>query len=161
MFVLTAKFSKKRLILAALLLLVLFVATMLVFRLFSGLRDSGPDTPVLSGNQQRVEYLRSYGWEVDSEPLETFQLLLADPLPEEYLAYNQLQLTQGFDLNDCCGKQLTRYTYRVANYPGRPEGVQANLYVCEDLPAAGDIIAAGANGFQAGLTFPEPERSGS
>ena len=155
MFVLTAKFSKKKFLLAGLLLLFLLAAAALTLHLFGSLRDSGDTPQLLTDNQQRLEYLRSYGWEVENEPLETFQLLLSDPLPEEYLAYNQLQLTQGFDLNDCRGKQLTRYTYRVINYPDRPEGVQVNLYVCEGAPAAGDIIASGAGGFQAGLTFPE------
>ena len=159
MFILTAKFSRKKCLLAGLLLLFLLAAAALPFHLFSGMRDSN-EPPTLSGNQQRLEYLRSYGWEVESEPLETFQLLLSDPLPEEYLAYNQLQLTQGFDLNDCRGKQLTRYTYRVTNYPDRPEGVQVNLYVCEGVPAAGDVIASGADGFQAGLAFPETDRAG-
>ncbi|MDY3281358.1 DUF4830 domain-containing protein [Dysosmobacter sp.] len=160
MFVLTAKLSRKRLFLAGVLVLFLAAAAALIFHLFSGLRDSGDALPRLSDNQQRLEYLASYGWEVEAEPLETFQLLLADPLPEEYLAYNQLQLTQGFDLNSCCGKQLTRYTYRITNYPGRPTGVQVNLYVCEGLPAAGDVIASGAGGFQAGLAFPETDRAG-
>ena len=160
MFILTAKFSKKKCLLAGLLLLFLLAAAALTFHLFGSLRDSGDQPQLLSDNQQRLEYLRSYGWEVESEPLETFQLLLSDPLPEEYLAYNQLQLTLGFDLNDCCGKQLTRYTYRVTNYPDRPEGVQVNLYVCEGAPAAGDVIASGAGGFQAGLAFPETGQSG-
>ena len=160
MFVFTAKFSKKKSLLAGLLLLLLVAAAALTFHLFERLRDSGSEAPVLSDDHQRVEYLRSYGWELMPEPLETFQLLLSDPLPEEYLAYNQLQLTLGFDLNDCCGKQLTRYTYRVTNYPDRPEGVQVNLYVCEGLPAAGDVIASGAGGFQAGLAFPETGQSG-
>ena len=159
MFILTAKFSRKKCLLAGLLLLFLLAAAALTFHLFAGMRDSD-EPPMLSDNQQRLEYLRSYGWEVESEPLETFQLLLSDPLPEEYLAYNQLQLTQGFDLSDCCGRQLTRYTYRVTNYPGRPEGVQVNLYVCDGAPAAGDIIASGAGGFQAGLAFPETDRAG-
>lgn len=44
---------------------------------------------------------------------------------EPYLTYNELQDSQGFDLSACCGKQVARYTYTVTNYPGRPEGVQA------------------------------------
>ena len=63
-------------------------------------------------------------------------------------------------MEDCRGKQLTRYTYPVTNYPDRPEGVQVNLYVCEGLPSAGDVIASGAGGFQAGLAFPETDLTG-
>ena len=46
---------------------------------------------------------------------------------------------------------MARYTYAVTNYPGRPDGVQANLYICEETPAAGDVCASGANGFQISL----------
>ena len=55
----------------------------------------------------------------------------------------------------CCGKQVSRYTYTVTNYPGRSQGVQANLYVCEGQPVAGDILCAGADGFQDTLVYPE------
>ena len=76
-------------------------------------------------------------------------------LEEPYLTYSEPQDAQGFDLAACCGKQVARYTYTVTNYPGRPEGVQANLYVCEGRPAAGDILCAGADGFQDTLVYPE------
>ena len=75
-------------------------------------------------------------------------------LKGDYVAYNALQKSQGFDLEPCCGKQVTRYTYTVTNYPQRPDGVQLNLYVCEDLPVAGDVVCTGADGFQNTLVFP-------
>lgn len=85
------------------------------------------------------------------------QFLLPEKLEEPYLTYNELQDSQGFDLSACCGKQVARYTYTVTNYPGRPEGVQANLYVCEGQPVAGDILCAGADGFQDTLVYPEQD----
>ena len=84
-------------------------------------------------------------------------VLLPEKLEEPYLTYNELQDSQGFDLSACCGKQVARYTYTVTNYPGRPEGVQANLYVCEGQPVAGDILCAGADGFQDTLVYPEQD----
>ena len=71
------------------------------------------------------------------------------------MTYNELLAEEGFDLSACCGKQVSRYTYTVTNYPGRAEGVQVNLYVCEEMPVAGDILCAGADGFQDTLAFPE------
>lgn len=93
--------------------------------------------PLLTGNAERVAYLQELGWEVVEEPVTTLQFLLPPQLKGDYVAYNALQRTQGFDLEQCCGKQVTRYTYTVTNYPQRPEGVQLNLYICEDLPVAG------------------------
>ena len=95
-----------------------------------------------------MAYLQSLGWEVEPEPIETLQFLLPAELEEPYRSYNELQLSQGFDLTRCCGKQVSRCTYTVTNYPGQPEGVQANLYICEDVPVAGDVCSSGARGFQ-------------
>ena len=97
--------------------------------------------PLLTGNAERVA---------------TLQFLLPPQLKGDYVAYNALQRTQGFDLEQCCGKQVTRYTYTVTNYPQRPEGVQLNLYICEDLPVAGDVVCTGADGFQDTLIYPTP-----
>ena len=155
MLIWTARFSRKKAALAVIVLgLVLALVIVLAGRLPS---DSPAEAVVLSDSAQRVAYLESLGWQVDPEPLETLQFLMPETLEEPYLSYNQLQLEQGFDLTECCGRQLSRYTYRVTNYPGRASGVQANLYVCEDVLAGGDIYCPGADGFQAPLAFPAQE----
>ena len=151
MFILTTRFSKKR---AVLLLLLLSAVGVLLFFLLHRPTENPASPPPLKDNDDRIAYLEALGWKVAPEPLETLQLLLPEPLPENYLPYNQIQLAQGFDLNNCCGKQLTRYTYQILNYPHRPDGVQLNLYLCDDRVAAGDVIASGAHGFQSGLLFP-------
>lgn len=112
------------------------------------------DLPLLTGNAERIAYLQELGWEVAEEPVTTLQFLLPPQLKGDYVAYNDLQKSQGFDLETCCGKQVTRYTYNVTNYPQRPDGVQLNLYVCEELPVAGDVVCTGADGFQDTLVFP-------
>ena len=153
MLIWTTRFSRKKAVFAVLLLGIVLAAIILL----AGGRDSGrPNTDAtLLTNEDRVAYLQSLGWEVDPEPVETLLFLLPDPLEEPYLTYNALQLEQGFDLSACAGKQVSRYTYTIRNYPDRPDGVQVNLYVCENMPAAGDICSPGANGFQTGLVVPE------
>ena len=155
MLIWTARFSRKK---AALAVIVMGLGSALGIVLAGRLpSDSPAEAVVLSDSAQRVAYLESLGWQVDPEPLETLQFLMPETLEEPYLSYNQLQLEQGFDLTECCGRQLSRYTYRVTNYPGRASGVQANLYVCEDVLAGGDIFCPGADGFQAPLAFPAQE----
>lgn len=153
MMIWTAKLSRKKAVAAVILLGVVMAA--LIF-LVGGPPDA-VETPLpkLTNNEERVAYLQSLGWEVEPEPIETLQFLLPAKLDEPYLSYNELQLGQGFDLTKCCGKQVARYTYAVTNYPGQAEGVQANLYICEDTPAAGDICSSGANGFQRPLVQAE------
>ena len=153
MLIWTTRFTRKKAALAVVVLGLVFAAAILLAGKEGAPKDPAAE-PLLT-NEDRVAYLQSLGWEVEPEPLETLQFLLPDTLEEPYLTYNDLQKSQGFDLSACCGKQVARYTYAVTNYPGRAQGVQANLYVCGDRPAAGDIFCAGADGFQTGLAFPK------
>lgn len=154
MLIWTTRFSRKKAVICVLIMGVVMTALILLV----GHRDSqNADMPLLTDNAQRIAYLESYGWQVEPEPLETLQFLLPNTLTESYLAYNRLQKEQGFDLTGCCGKQVTRYTYALTNYPDRPDGVQLNLYVCENLPVAGDVCCPGADGFQATLQYPQAE----
>ena len=145
MLIFTTRFSKKKAVLIA-ILLGLVIAAVILF-LGRGPAEETP-APQLLTNEDRVSYLQSLGWEVQPEPIETLQFLLPEELEEPYRSYNELQLSQGFDLTNCCGKQVSRCTYTVTNYPGQPKGVQANLYICEDTPVAGDVCSSGARGFQ-------------
>lgn len=152
MFVWTARFSRKKAIASVVVLGVVLAAAIVLTGLMK--TPAAGEVP-LETNADRVEYLRSWGWEVSSEPVETLQLLLPKKMAEPYLTYCDLQNAQGFDFAACGGKQVARYTYAVTNYPGKSEGIQANLYVCEKLPAGGDIFCAGAEGFQTTLVYPE------
>lgn len=106
-------------------------------------------------DEARAAYLRSLGWSVDPEPLESLRLTLPKTMEEPYLSYNRLQLSQGFDLTPYLGRTLDRCTYRITNYPGRPSGCQADLYVCDGIIVAGDVVCTGADGFINTLEFPD------
>ncbi len=153
MFIVTAKLRRRRLLLiaAALLLLAALVSVL------RGCAASRQDIPA-GTNEERVAYLSSLGWEVAPEPIETLSVTLGETLDEPYLSYNELQKSQGFDLTRCCGKTLSRYTYVVTNYPDGTLPCQANLYVCEGIVAAGDIVCIGEGGFIAELAFPAAEK---
>ena len=81
MFICTARFSKRKALTA---LLVLAVAAVMLILLFGGRRDkeTAPDLPRTATNEERVAYLRSFGWEVEPEPLETLQFLLPEEMTE-------------------------------------------------------------------------------
>lgn len=152
MFVLTTRLRKKRAILVGVLAILLIVGGLL----WRGLsrEAEAPEETVLRDNEDRIAYLKELGWEVDEEPVESMELELPEELTGSYAAYNELQLAQGFDLRDYLGQGVSRWTYQVRNYPDRPEDVQLNLYLCEDRPIAGDIIAGGEGGFQGTLRYP-------
>lgn len=149
MFIWSTRLSKKKLVLGGVLVVCVLAAVLCLPALLG--EDEAPAALPGETNAQRVEYLRNCGWEVVEEPVETFQFLLPEELEEPYLSYNDLQLSQGFDLRPYCGRQLARYTYTLTNYPDRPEGVQVNLYICDGQIVAGDVFCPGAGGFQEAL----------
>lgn len=149
MFIWSTRLSKKKLVLGGVLIACVLAAALFLPTLLGA--EEAPAALPEETNAQRVEYLRNCGWEVVEEPVETFQFLLPEKLEEPYASYNDLQLSQGFDLRPYCGRQLARYTYTLTNYPDRPEGVQANLYVCDGQIIGGDIFCPGAGGFQEAL----------
>lgn len=150
MFIISAKFTKKRLVLCAIALALLIWGAVAL-----GGRQETPADPIPGEtDQQRTEYLASLGWITSSAPTETLEFTLPDPLGETYQRYNQLQQEQGFDLTPYAGQQVKRFTYPVTNYPDMPEGVQADLYVCDGLIIGGDILCTGEEGFVTTLKFP-------
>lgn len=151
MFIITAKCSKRRVV----KILLIFALLLSLFLALRACRHSSPPPIIAAGtNEERIAYLASLGWEVNDQPIETLSVTLGETLEEPYLSYNTLQLEQGFDLTRQCGKTLSRYTYVVTNHPACPQSCQLDLYVCEGVVAAGDIVCTGENGFMAGLTFP-------
>ena len=107
-------------------------------------------------NAARIAFLSGFGWEVSAEPLECVSVVIPQQFGDVYRNYNELQTAQGFDLMRQRGKQATRYTYAVLNYPGQAEYIRANLLVLDDEIIAGDICSVYAkNGFMHGLQLPQ------
>ena len=156
MFIITKRLTRARAV-ASVLLLGVFLSGLI---LLAGAcqRNEEPSVPSAETGEERLAYLRSLGWEVEAEPAETLHLQLPEDFSgTEYEAYNILQQAQGFDLTPCAGKQVVRYTYRVCNYPGRSDAVQLNLFCCEGIVVAGDVMALGEDGFQTTLVYPTGE----
>ncbi len=112
------------------------------------------ETITLVDTTAMVEYLQGLGWQVESDPIETLDLQLPQQLTESWGDYAAMQDEQGFPFTDYAGQPIRRYTFRVTNYPGVESGVQANLYLCEDVLIGGDVVATGKGGFQHGLAYP-------
>lgn len=153
MMVFHLKFSKKYLAFALILVLLAAAAAVLLGGCLK--KEAAPaQAPAVNSNEARVQYLTDLGWEVTAEPKETLHLLLPEDLSAAYGDYCKLQQEQQLPFDQYGGRQVTRYTYTITNYPDVPGGVQANLYICDDHVIGGDIIATGENGFQQGLRYP-------
>ena len=113
-----------------------------------------PDPKGVKSNEDRIEYLSAYGWQVSSEPLASQELLIPTEMDESYDEYLALQEQQGFDLKKYAGKRVKRYTYEITNYPSGEQGVQANLLICKNTVIGGEVLSPRLDGFLHGLAMP-------
>lgn len=154
MFIVSAKFSPRKAIAAVVACGALLILMILLISSLKGRPSPGEELITAASEEERAEYLRSLGWEIETSPMETLEFMLPQPLNESYEEYNALQKEQGFDLEPYAGMQVKRYSYRVLNYPNYPDDVQADLYLCGDVVIGGDILYCGDSGFVATLVFP-------
>lgn len=106
-------------------------------------------------NQERLEFLEGFGWQVSQEPEEIVEIQIPEELDTVYEDYNQLQEAQGCNLEKYAGERCKRYSYQVTNYPGQEENVRANLLVADGKIIGGDICSLELDGFMHGFLKPE------
>lgn len=154
MFVYSLRFSKVKMLCCICLLAL--IGGLLFLPAFLE-EDSAPVSLLLksekiSDNTARVEYLRSYGWEVEEEAEAIEEIVIPKEFNDVFEKYNEIQKAQGFDLEKQKGQRVKRYTYVVTNYPDEPDYVRANLFICKDKVVAGDICSLRVkDGFLHGL----------
>lgn len=160
MVMVTAKLSKQKLLLIAALLVAVVVVLCLCLH-GSGNSSETPDTaqePVavdVKTNEGRVAFLASFGWEVAEEPVQTQEVRVPTEPNEVFQRYNELQLSQGYDLTQYSGKTLRRYVYTVTNYPAADGGpYYATVLVYKNEVAGGDVCSAAQNGVMHSFTMP-------
>jgi hypothetical protein len=141
--------SNKRKALKILLAAAILLVALILLRSCSS--SDGADS--IEGRQA---FLLELGWEIDpaSEDVRTVQL--PQELEGMLLKYNELQLSQGYDLSKHLGQSCRQYSYRVLNYPDQDRTVLATLYVQGEKVIAGDIHSTELNGFLQGLKKDSP-----
>ena len=77
----------------------------------------------------RLEYIKSFGLEVNEEPVSVSDEKLPKVFDAVTEKYNDLQRSQGFDLKKYAGKKLTGYTYEITSFPGQQKSDNAKYFV--------------------------------
>ena len=113
-----------------------------------------PSPKGIKSNQDRIDYLSAYGWQVEEEPSATQELLIPEEMDESYDDYLALQSQQGFDLQKYAGKRVKRYTYEILNYPTGEAEVQVNLLIRKNTVVGGEVLSPQLDGFLHGLAMP-------
>ena len=158
MFIFTAKLKRERVIAGAVALValgaVVAVAVGLVNARGAPSSSEGSAREVKT-NEDRVAYLESFGWTVESEPIAVEELLIPEQFDETYKQYLDLLSSQCFDLTPYAGKRVKRYTYVITNYPTGEKNVQAGLLIYRDTVVGGDVLSSQLGGFIHGLEMPQ------
>ena len=151
MVVLTAKVDFKKIM----LILGAAAVVLLALILFFGSSEQTFGAQDVSGNEKRVAFLKSFGWEVVSSPKESGQVLIPAQSGDVFDRYNALQKCQSYDLSKFAGKKVMRYVYKVGNYPGATEPVYATLLIYKNEIIGGDVTDSAPNGQIRGFKMPE------
>ena len=164
MVIMTAKVSKSKLI--AISLLVFVAVILLVLGLSSSARkqaalpengaQEAPAVPSeIKTNDDRVAYLGSFGWEVCEEPKQTQEVRIPTEPSEVFERYNDLQISQGFDLHEYSGKSVKRYVYEITNYPNSEDTYYATLLIYKNAVIGGDVCSSAQGGPMHSLNMPK------
>lgn len=143
MFVMTTKVDKKKIFIAAVAAIAVIVG---IIALFGGKDTPTSATNLVTGNEDRVQFIASFGWDVVTSPVESGQVRIPAESSEVFDRYNALQQSMGYDLTDYAGKTVMRYVYKVKNYPGATEDVYATLLISNNQVIGGDITDTSADG---------------
>ena len=133
--------------LAVLLLLVIFVP---VYE-SEALPAVSPDGKTYTFDNIRTDadrraFLTQFGWAVSSKEPFFEEVSIPREFDGIFTAYNDMQKTQGLDLEKYAGKICQHYRYEIENYDSA-DTVYANLLVYRGRVIGGDISSAKMDGF--------------
>ena len=156
MLIMTTKVDKRKLLIAA----VAVVAAIALLAALGG-GDSAPTAsmstaPAADTNDARVKFLTDLGWEVTPSPTESGEIRIPKAGDQVFDRYNELQKSQGYDLNKYAGKTVMRYVYQINNFPDAKEPVYATVLVYKDRIIGGDITDTTPGGRVQGFAPSEP-----
>lgn len=103
-------------------------------------------------NEKRIAFLKQFGWDVDSTPVEEKEIIIPSEFDTVMTDYNNLQKSQGLNLEKYRRKTVTKYTYNVTNYENYTGTIYANLLICRGRVIGGDISTADVSGFSHGFS---------
>ena len=153
MMVMTAKVDIKKIMLVLAAVAALLLSAILL--LGGGNEAETTSAAAVSNNDARVQFLKNFGWDVTTSPVETGQVKIPEESSEVFDRYNNLQKSQGYDLTQYAGKKVMRYVYKINNYPGATEPVYATLLVWKNQIIGGDVTDTAAKGQIRGFKMPD------
>ena len=145
-------FSIVALSLATLLILVAFIPTYeptVINTLYT--ETANVNFSKIKTNDDRIDFLEQFGWTVNENAVDEKTVTIPKEFDKIMLSYNEFQRQMGLDLAKYKGKEVTRYTYEITNYPEYEGKVYANMLIYRNKVIGGDVCSADAKGFLQGF----------
>lgn len=169
MFIFTTKLNRRKIILTILVLALIISAIILLsptrVLVTGGESDLAMAEQAMKkkagSDEERAEFLRGFGWEIEEKPLEICEVVIPKEFDEVYSAYNEIQKDQGYNLLKYKGKTATMYTYKVLNHPSGETETRANVLVYKEKVIGGDVCSLNLDGFMHGFGVPETSEKAS
>ena len=108
----------------------------------------------ITNEEEMAKFLSVFGYEVEKQPIGTYELEIPQEFNNVYEQYNAIQRAQGLNLKRYCGKDATAYVFKVTNYEFNGE-VLATLFIRNGRIIAGDICSKDGEGFVHGFEKPK------
>ncbi len=150
MFVCTLKFDRKKAAFIIVMAALVLIGIIMLVSIDRGDTSKEQLSAKAGSEEKRVEYLASLGWQVETPAISEEDVLIPKSFSDVFEKYNELQLSQGFDLSRYAGKEVKLYTYKVTNHESK-DTVYAELYVYKNEVIGGDIHSSALDGFMCGI----------
>ena len=105
----------------------------------------------IESDDDRIKFIANFGWEVEREPVDVANVTIPAEFDRVFTGYNAIQKEQGLDLDRYKNKKVTRYTYKITNYPEYEGEVYFNMLVYKNRVIGGDVCSAANDGFVHGF----------
>ena len=101
----------------------------------------------IKNEDDRVAFIEQFGIKVKGASVESESFVIPDSFDRVLAGYNEIQKNQGLDLGKYKKKTVTRYTYKISNYPDYSGTVHANVIIYRNRVIGGDVCTADVSGF--------------
>lgn len=150
------KFKKIGIVVVA-VMLVMGVVT--IYSCFSdtnnSINKSTATNNVVEGTSGILEFISSFGWEVINEPDDVREVIIPVEFDDVYRNYNEIQISQGYDLEKYAGERVKKWSFTITNYPEYEECdyIKINILVFEGKVIGGDVCSVKLDGFMHGFAL--------
>ena len=107
-----------------------------------GIKFSGIKT-----NDDRIAFISQFGVEVSGEPSDTVKVCVPKDFDKVIAGYNEIQKSQGLNLEKYKNKKVTRYTYDIDKWGDYEGPVCVNLIIYRSTVVACDVSSKDPTGF--------------